>query len=233
MTSAPSGDVQLADLAGHRDFAAQWQQSISTLLDWAGAGPPAGGGVAVRRGPRAIASPAPARCWPSSPIRRGRRRSRRSIRPRARSGSCRRDRRSPAGDGPATPQHLREALRQDDAFWAAHLEALQARFDGLGSAGRPAPSPAPDGLGHGAGSHPDRTAAGAARHARGGRAGRLRAGAAAGSARLEAVRLALVAVVIPAAAVAVWPAQLPRGAVAAIVARGRPHDRARLAAACT
>ena len=130
MTSAPSGDVQTADLVGHRDFALQWQQSISTLLSWAvpgrppiaGSGRDRGAGDAVGRLVRVdallsfIADPArqaafvesypavsPMRTAPAEPVL--------------------------PEDSPATPQHRRDALRQDDDFWAAHLEALQARFD--------------------------------------------------------------------------------------------------------
>lgn len=135
MTSAPSGDVQVADLAGHRDFAAQWQQSISTLLSWAVPGrPPAerspSGSVPGDRVARAGALLA----FMADPARRA---AFAALDPAAGPiGTLPPGLPAPAEDGPATPQHLHEALRQDDAFWAGHLEALQARFDGW--IGRPA-----------------------------------------------------------------------------------------------
>ncbi len=135
MTSAPSGDVQVADLAGHRDFAAQWQQSISTLLSWAVPGRPSAerspsGTVPGDRVARAGALLA----FMADPARQA---ALAALDPAAGPiGALPPGLPTPAEDGPATPQRLHEALRQDDTFWAGHLEALQARFDGW--IGRPA-----------------------------------------------------------------------------------------------
>ena len=139
MTSAPSGDVWAADLAGHRDFAVQPQGSISMLLSWAVPGRPA---PAPTPGPRPgpTSEPAPrgdagdrlARAealllFMADPARRA------AFADLDSAGSSLPGTPSAplAEDGPATPQRPPHgALRQDDAFWAAHLEALQARFDG-------------------------------------------------------------------------------------------------------
>ena len=148
MTSAPSGDVQAADLAGHRDFAVQWQGSISTLLSWAVPGRPAPGPpISGPTAPGPTSAPASrgdtgdrlARAdallaFMADPSRQA------AFADLDQAGGSRPEM-PPAQDGPATP-HPHEALRQDDAFWAAHLEALQARFNGWISppaASRPAP----------------------------------------------------------------------------------------------
>ncbi len=138
MTSAPSGDVQTADLAGHRDFAAQWQGSISTMLSWAmpgrpAAGPPsANGAKGDDRRARAEGDDRRIRAeallaFMADPARQA---AFVALCPTAASPTPGRPPAAPADDGAATPQHLREALRQDEAFWDTHLEALQARFDG-------------------------------------------------------------------------------------------------------
>ena len=131
MTSAPSGDVRAADLAGHRDFAVQWQGSISMLLSWAVPGRPAPrptpGPTTPEPPPRGDAGDRLARAgallaFMADPARRA---AFADLDPTGGSLS------GPlAEDGPTTPQRPHGALQQDDAFWAANLETLQARFDG-------------------------------------------------------------------------------------------------------
>ncbi len=123
MTSAPSGDVQVADLAGHRDFAAQWQQGISILLDWAVLGRPAAERASSGTDPAGRVRATALLAFMADPARQA------AFAALVPSASPVGDAPAPADDGPVGP-HPREALRQDDAFWAAHLEALQARFDG-------------------------------------------------------------------------------------------------------
>ena len=139
MTSAPSGEVQTADLAGHRDFAAQWQGSIGTLLSWAVPGRPAAAAAFARGAKdddRRVRAEGDDRrvgaeallAFMADPARQA--------------AFATLDPAVSADDAAATPPHLHEALRQDEAFWAANLEALQARFDDwIGKPGGARPIP--------------------------------------------------------------------------------------------
>lgn len=138
MTSAPNGAVAVADQAGHRDFGVQWRGSLSTLSSWAMPGTPAPNGAA----------PVPA----GNEDAEGRRRTALrlldfALDPARQAALLAR---FPGGgvlgptaaanapetaggrenDDTAVAQHLlRDALKEDDAFWAAHLDAIRGRFD--------------------------------------------------------------------------------------------------------
>ncbi len=128
MTSAPSNVVLVADLAGHRDFAAQWQQSISTLLSWAVPGrPPAERSPSNASSGDRVARAGALLAFMADPARQAAFATLDSA--AGPIGALPPGSPASADDGAATPQHLHEALRQDDAFWAGRLEALQARFD--------------------------------------------------------------------------------------------------------
>ena len=126
MTLSPNDVVAAANLAGHRDFGIQWQQSISTILDWAIPGRPA----AIGSGPGQA----------DDRVARGRQLLGFMIDPAHQADFAARypgvsllqdappDQALPA-DSPATPEHRQDALREDDAFWAAHLDAIKARFE--------------------------------------------------------------------------------------------------------
>ncbi len=126
MTSAPNSDIAVANRAGHRDFGIQWQQSLSTMLDWVLPGRPAP--VNAQAGPSDRERQAyaligftldPARQadfvthYPAQSLLR----------------------QAPLPDGALPPDsaeasaHQRDATRIDAAFWAAHLAAIKARFD--------------------------------------------------------------------------------------------------------
>ena len=127
MTLAPNDAVAAADLAGHRSFDIQWRQSLSTILSWAIPGRPAAIGSdpsqaddrpgAARRLLGFMIAPAHqadfARRAPGVSLMQG------ALPP---------DQALPA-DSAATPQHRHDALREDDAFWAIHLDSIKARFD--------------------------------------------------------------------------------------------------------
>ncbi len=127
MTLSPNDAVAAANLGGHRNFGIQWQQSISTILSWAIPGRPAAIG--------SDAGPADDR------VARGRQLLGFMIDPARQADFAGRypgvsllqdalppDQALPA-DSPATPEHRHDALREDDAFWATHLDPIKARFD--------------------------------------------------------------------------------------------------------
>lgn len=130
MTSAPNDAVAAADLVGHRDFGIQWQQSLSMILSWAMPGrPPAIG--ADGSGQDVDDRPARARQLLGFMIDTARQMDFvgrypavslvQNVLPPDEAGL--------SADSPATPQHLHNALREDDAFWATHFDAIKARFD--------------------------------------------------------------------------------------------------------
>ncbi|WP_419727854.1 extracellular solute-binding protein [Lichenicola sp.] len=129
MTSAPNGEVASANQVGHRDFGIQWQQSVSMMLSWAIPGRPIPTG-------RDAVDPAAAD---------------REARIRQLLGFMNDPARQadfvqryeavslvsgvpPVGqalpdDSPATPEHLHDALAEDDGFWLTHFDQIKARFD--------------------------------------------------------------------------------------------------------
>ncbi len=127
MTLAPDDAVAAADLAGHRNFGIQWQQSIGTILSWAIPGRPA----AIGSDPgQADDRPARARQllgFMIDPARQA------DFAGRDPSVGLVQDVVPPdqalPADSPATSQHRHDALREDDAFWATHLDPIKARFD--------------------------------------------------------------------------------------------------------
>ncbi len=127
MTLSPNDAVAAANLAGHRNFGIQWQQSISTILSWTIPGRPAPIG----------SNPGPA----DDRVARARQLLGFMIEPAHQADFIGRD---PAvspvqdappsdqalpADSPATAEHRHDALREDDAFWATHLDPIKARFD--------------------------------------------------------------------------------------------------------
>ena len=126
MTLSPDDVVAAANLAGHRDFGIQWQQSISTILSWAIPGRPA----AINSG--AVGA--------DDRVARGRELLGFMIDPAHQADFAGRypgvslvqdappDQALPA-DSPATSEHRQDALREDDAFWATHLDPIKARFE--------------------------------------------------------------------------------------------------------
>lgn len=132
MTSAPNGEVAAANLVGHRDFGIQWQQSISMMLSWA---------IPGRPQPAGAAGPAPD---PQASVERlGRVRQLLGFMndPARQADFVGRypavsvvqgifppDQALP-DDSPATTEHLRNALVEDDSFWATHLDQIKSRFD--------------------------------------------------------------------------------------------------------
>ncbi len=104
MTSAPDGEIAVADQAGHRSFDTQWAQSLGMNLGWA---------------------------MPRETTPEQRALAQRLLRfltdPAHRSAFLTAYAAAPvAGDG-AVQRHA--ALMMDDTFWAEHLVALQRRFD--------------------------------------------------------------------------------------------------------
>ena len=142
MTSAPSGEVAAADLVGHRDFGIQWQQSLGLLLSWAVPGRPrpvgSDPGSSDPGGPRGGLGGSQDGVDRTARIRQlldfmddpERQAAFVALYPAVSvvQGVPAADQALPE-DSPATPQHLHDALRQDETFWAAHLEAIKARFD--------------------------------------------------------------------------------------------------------
>ena len=129
MTSAPNGEVASANQVGHRDFGIQWQQSVSMMLSWAIPGRPiptggdAGTPAATERGARI----GQLLSFMDDPARQAdfvQRYEAVSLVPGV----------PPAGqalpdDSPATPEHLHDALAEDDGFWLTHFDQVKARFD--------------------------------------------------------------------------------------------------------
>ena len=133
MTSAPDGEVASADLIGHRDFGIQWRQSISMMLSWAVPGRPqpigdsGGSGSGGQDAADRSAHVRQLLDFMDDPVRQAAFTGLYSGAGVVQ-GTPSPDQAPPA-DGSAAPQHRRDALRQDEAFWVAHLEAIRARFD--------------------------------------------------------------------------------------------------------
>lgn len=123
MTSAPNGEVASANQVGHRDFGIQWQQSVSMMLSWAIPGRPVTSEIGAEREARIRQLLS----FMNDPARQAdfvQRYAAVSLVPGV----------PPAGqalpeDSPATPEHLHDALAEDDGFWLTHLEQVKARFD--------------------------------------------------------------------------------------------------------
>ena len=131
MTLAPSDVVAAANLAGHRNFGIQWQQSIGTILSWAIPGRPAATGSDPGQAPgqadERLARARQLLSFMADPARRadfaGRNPGIGLIQDAVPPDQA------PSADSQATSQHRHDALREDDAFWATHLDAIKARFD--------------------------------------------------------------------------------------------------------
>ena len=126
MTSAPNGEIAVANRAGHRDFGIQWQQSLSAMLDWVlpGRPPP----VNVSAGPSDREKKAYALLgFMLDPARQA------DFVAHYPAQSLLRQAPLPdtalPSDSAEAADHERDATRIDAAFWAAHMAAIQARFD--------------------------------------------------------------------------------------------------------
>ncbi len=131
MTLAPNDVVAAANLAGHRNFDIQWQQSIDTILSWAIPGRPAATG----------SDPGQAPGQTDDRLARARQLLSFMADPAHQADFVSRDPgigllqdavpadQTLSTDSQAASQHRRGALREDDAFWATHLDAIEARFD--------------------------------------------------------------------------------------------------------
>lgn len=126
MTSAPNGEIATANRIGHRDFGVQWQQSLSTMLDWVLPGQPPSTGQASDPTARERAAYAligstldPARqaafvsLYPAQSLLRQDPVAAPVLPP----------------DSADAADHRRDAIHTDAAFWAAHLAAIQFRFE--------------------------------------------------------------------------------------------------------
>ncbi len=104
MTSAPDGEIAIADQAGHRDFDTQWTQSLGMNLGWA---------------------------MPRETTPRQRALGQQLLRfltdPAHQSAFLTAYAASPAAGAGGGQRHA--TLMMDDTFWAEHLVAVQRRFD--------------------------------------------------------------------------------------------------------
>ncbi len=139
MTLAPTDVVAAANQAGHRNFGIQWKQSIGTILSWAIPGRPA----ATGSDPSPMPGPAPGQASGQADDRLAHARQLLSFMadPAHQADFVGRDPgigplqdavpadQASSVDSPAASQHQNGALREDDAFWVTHLDAITARFD--------------------------------------------------------------------------------------------------------
>lgn len=135
MTLAPTDVVAAANLAGHRNFGIQWQQSIGTILSWAIPGRPAATGSDPGQAP----GQAPGQ--PDDRLAHARQLLSFMADPAHQADFIGRDPgigllqdavpadQTLSADSQAASQHQHGTLREDDAFWATHLDAIKARFD--------------------------------------------------------------------------------------------------------
>ncbi len=127
MTLSPNDAVAAANLTGHRNFDIQWQQSISTILSWAIPGRPAAIGSNPDQADDRAARGRQLLGFMIDPARQA------DFAGRYPSVSLLQDALPPdqalPADSPATAEHRHDALREDDAFWATHLDPIKARFD--------------------------------------------------------------------------------------------------------